>query len=87
MNPKRGKTPSLLTGSSGKPAKVTAKRCRKCCRCAFMVSNGEVCFEVPKVGGGFSSKKTYCSNCFKEILEQTKKDIAIFDEYFSEEES
>ncbi len=79
MKPKRGKTPSLLTGSSGKPARVTAKRRRECCRCAFLISNGEICFEVPRKSGGFSSKKTYCPSCFKEILGQTRKDLDEFD--------
>ena len=33
-------------------------------------------FEIPKVGSGFSSKKTFCTDCFKEILAQTKKDLS-----------
>lgn len=76
MTKKRGKTPSLITGSSGKPTKTVAKRRRSCSRCSFVISLGEACFEVPKVGGGFSNRKTFCMNCFKEILVQTKKDIA-----------
>lgn len=76
----RGKTPSLITGSSGKPTKTVAKRSRNCRRCSSVISLGEACFEVPKVGGGFSSKKTFCINCFKEILIQTKKDIAKIEE-------
>jgi len=75
MKKKRGKTPSLITGSSGKPSKVSAKRTRNCHRCANIISLGEECFEIPKVGGGFSSKKTFCKECFKETLTQTKKDI------------
>lgn len=75
MTKKRGKTPSLITGSSGKPVKVTAKRSRPCGRCSSSISSGEICFEVPKVGGGFSSKNTFCVNCFKEVLTQTKKDL------------
>ncbi len=80
MKKKRGKTPSLITGSSGKPTKALAKRSRSCHRCSLAISLGEVCFEIPKVGGGFASKKTFCTECFKEILTQTKKDIAILDE-------
>lgn len=76
MKKKRGKTPSLITGSSGKPTKVLAKRSRSCNRCSLNISLGIECFEIPKVGGGFSSKKTFCTECFKEILIQTKKDIA-----------
>jgi hypothetical protein len=76
MNRKRGKTPSLITGSSGKPSKVIAKRRQKCKRCDSDIFNGDICFQVPKVGSGFSNNKRFCVNCFKEILIQTKKDIA-----------
>jgi len=79
MKKKRGKTPSLITGSSGKPIKTFAKRLRNCLRCSFAISLGGTCFEIPKVGGGFTTKKTFCINCFKEILEQTKKDISILE--------
>jgi len=75
MVKKRGKTPSLITGSSGKPTMVKAKRRRPCCRCASDILLGEKCFEVPKIGSGFSSSKTYCLSCFKGVLEQTKKDL------------
>lgn len=72
---KRGKTPSLITGSSGRPKKAIASRSRTCKRCEVNIASGETCFEIPKVGSGFASKKTFCITCFKEILEQTKKDI------------
>jgi ribosomal protein S27AE len=76
MNKKRGKIPSLITGSSGRPNQVVAKRRRQCSRCSSDILLNEMCFEIPKVGGGFANKKTFCVNCFKEILGQTKKDIA-----------
>ena len=76
MSKKRGKIPSLITGSSGKPVKVVAKRQRPCSRCSCSISSGNSCFEVPKVGGGFSSRKTFCKDCFKEVLEKTKEDVA-----------
>ena len=76
MLKKRGKIPSLISGSSGKPVKVTAKRQRPCIRCSCDIASGSSCFEVPKVGGGFSSKKTYCKSCFKEVLEKTKEDLS-----------
>ena len=75
MTKKRGKIPSLLTGSSGKPNKISAKRKRNCKRCNVKISMGEVCYEVPVPGGGFSCNKTYCKICFWEILEQTQKDL------------
>jgi len=84
MSKKRGRTPSLITGSSGKPVKVTAKRSRPCGRCSSSISSGKICFEVPKVGGGFSSKKTFCADCFKEVLTQTKKDLDDLEGHLSE---
>lgn len=75
MIKKRGKIPSLITGSSGRPIKVIAKRRRPCCYCPNEILLSEACFEVPKIGTGFSSKKTYCLNCFISVLEQTKKDL------------
>jgi hypothetical protein len=74
MTKKRGKTPSLLTGSSGNPNRISAKRKRNCKRCSEVISMGEVCYEVP-VPGGLRSSKTYCKICFLEILEQTQKDL------------
>ncbi len=79
MSKKRGKIPSLITGSSGKPIRVIAKRQRMCSRCSCSIASGNNCFEVPKVGGGFSNKKTYCRNCFGEILKKTKEDLALLE--------
>lgn len=72
---KRGKTPSLITGSSGKPSAAKAKRKRTCTRCNVDINMGEELFEIPKVGGGFSNKKSYCMSCFGEILDQTQSDL------------
>lgn len=72
---KSGPTPSLITGSSGKPTMVVTKIQRKCSRCSNKIVGGHKCFEIPKVGSGFNTKKTFCSTCFKEVLEQTRKDL------------
>lgn len=72
---KRGKTPSLITGSSGKPVKVVCQRQRKCTRCSNLIGGGSKCFEIPKVGDGFSTRKTFCIVCFQEVLAQTRKDL------------
>lgn len=84
MTTKRGKVPSLITGSSGKPSMVTAKRKRTCYRCDVYIEGGLKCFEIPKLGGGFSTKKTCCKNCFQEILDQTKKDLEDLEEILCE---
>jgi len=77
---KRGKTPSLLTGSSGKPSVAQAKQQRNCKRCSSKIIMGESLFEIPKIGGGFSQKKPFCKLCFNEILEQTQKDLDLLKE-------
>jgi hypothetical protein len=71
----RGKTPSLISGSSGKPILVEAGRLRSCTRCKGDILKGVKCFEIPKIGGGFTPKKPYCSDCFSEILQETKSDL------------
>lgn len=72
---RRGRTPSLITGSSGKPRMVTTKIQRPCSRCENKIQGGSKCFEVPKVGSGFSTHKSYCTNCYKLVLAQTRKDL------------
>jgi len=46
---KRGKTPSLISGSSGKPSISEAKRRRNCNRCECNIKMGEKLFEIPKI--------------------------------------
>ena len=72
---KRGKTPSLIAASNGKPSITEAKRKRNCKRCECKINKGEKLFEIPKTNTGFSDKKSFCKSCFREILDQTKKDI------------
>lgn len=72
---KRGKTPSLITGSSGKPIVVKSKRKRTCKRCSCNIKMGEKLFEIPKIGSGFTDKQPICKLCFREILDQTQKDL------------
>ena len=75
MRKKRGKAPSLITGSSGTPKKVTAKKKRECGRRECTIKSGEICFEVPQVSDVYPNKKTFCRPCFKEMLEKTRKDL------------
>jgi len=72
---KKGRSPSLISGSNGKPSPATAKKRRACKRCKCTISHGENLFEIPQKSGGFSGNKPFCMSCFKEILDQTKKDI------------
>lgn len=70
---KRGKTPSLIGGGAGISRFVVAKRKRNCKRCDGTIPNGGNCIEVA-IPGTMNSR-TYCTNCYKEILVQSRKDL------------
>jgi hypothetical protein len=70
----RGKTPSLLGGGAGASKMVTAKKKRTCKRCKESIPGNTDCVEVG-VPGTMGSK-TYCLKCFRQILRQTKEDLA-----------
>jgi hypothetical protein len=71
----KGKTPSLIGSSNGRPKKVQVERNSECYRCGCNIEPGQDCFGIPKIGSGFSSLKRYCKVCFQNILEQTQKDL------------
>ena len=72
---KRGRTPSLISGSNGKPSTTFAKQKRACERCGEAILKNQKLFEIPKKNSGFSNKKPYCITCFNEILVQTQNDL------------
>lgn len=72
----KGKVPSLISGSNGKPKRITTKRKSECRRCREAIQGGEYCFEIPSASSGFRSPKRYCLGCFKDILAQSKRDLA-----------
>lgn len=71
----KGKTPSLIGLSNGRPKRDIVKRASKCSRCDEDLSMGETCYQIPKAGNGFNSARRYCMNCYCKILEQTQKDL------------
>jgi hypothetical protein len=75
MTKPKGKTPSLLTQTTGKPILYECKRRTLCARCKKNISHGEKCFQIPKLNSGFTSLKLYCLRCFGLILEQTSSEI------------
>ncbi len=78
----RGKTPSLIGLSNGRPKKVEVKAKSECFRCGCAIHVGQDCFGIPKGGSGFSSLKRYCSSCFKKIIDQTQKDLEELRTYY-----
>ena len=75
-NKPRGKVPSLIGGSNGRPRTVIVQRQCHCFRCEVVLAADVKCYEIPKLGRGFANYKRYCPDCFLEILTQTQKDIA-----------
>lgn len=72
-NPK-GKTPSLISGSNGKPKRVVVERKSSCYRCEDDIHPGQNCFGIPRTGS-FSSSRRYCKECFEKILSKTAEDL------------
>ena len=73
--PKKGKTPTLICGSRGKPSKIVAKGLSHCAGCGDDIMKNQECYKIPRVGYGLKSPQRYCKVCFTEILNQTKKDL------------
>lgn len=73
----KGKTPSLIGGSNGKPCAAIAQRKCQCARCSDDIMANARCYDIPKTGGGFSRKKRYCEDCYKNIIQQTEIDLQI----------
>ncbi|MEE9443141.1 MAG: hypothetical protein V3V99_10805 [candidate division Zixibacteria bacterium] len=71
----KGPTPSLISGTNGTPKRASVKRKSACKRCKTTLEKGTTCIDIPQSGRGVSSKKRYCNDCFKNILEKTKSDL------------
>lgn len=72
----KGKTPSLIGSSLGRPTKAEAgKRC-ECSRCGGEIVKGEICFDVPQPTKPHSATRRFCRECFSGVLEQTRKDLS-----------
>lgn len=72
-NKPRGKTPSLIGSSNGRPKKIIVIKRSECKRCHGSIEVGQDCFGIPS--GSFGSPKRYCKTCFDNILIQTQKDL------------
>jgi hypothetical protein len=84
MKPK-GKTPTLLSQSTGKPFADICKRKTVCTRCKQSMTMGTKHFKIPKLLNGFTRDKPFCLDCTKSIIEQTKKDLLEIEELFPHE--
>jgi hypothetical protein len=71
----KGKTPSLLTMSTGAPTIHTCGKKTTCDRCDENVPTGHVCFQIPKQKGGFTARPIFCIECTAAIIDKTKVDL------------
>ena len=72
----RGKTPSLIGSSLGRPNVATAGKACSCSRCKGSIARADKCYDVPQPSKPFSSTRRFCGSCFKLVLVQTKHDLA-----------
>ena len=80
MNKPKGKTPSLLSQSTGMPSDHVYGRKTDCTRCKKAILKDEPCFQIPKVQSGFTTKKPFCLECFDSIINQTKEELSVLDD-------
>lgn len=76
MGKLKGKTPSLLSMATGIPVVHTCGKATPCGRCEEDVLKGTVCFQIPKMKSGFTSKPIFCVRCTSDIVLRTKTDLA-----------
>lgn len=72
----KGKTPSLIGSTLGRPKSATAGKLCSCSRCDGRITMGEKCYDVPQPSKAFNSSRRFCGACFKLVLAQTKADLA-----------
>ncbi len=71
----KGKTPSLIGSSLGRPIKKICGRKTSCSRCRADILKGVVCHDVPQLRKQHSATRRFCENCFNEVLVQSRKDL------------
>lgn len=74
-NPK-GPTPSLISGTNGRPKRVEVGAKSECSRCQVVFIKGQTCIAIPQAGGAYSSARRVCDECFQKIVQKTYEDLA-----------
>ncbi len=73
----KGKTPSLIGFSNGRPDRVDVLRKSECYRCGEDILPGSDCFDIPKKSAGFTKECRYCKGCYEKILAQTQEELTL----------
>lgn len=71
----KGKTPSLIGSTLGRPAKNLCGRRTPCSRCHMDIRKGDQCYDVPQLRKPHSATRRFCAKCFAGVLEQTRGDL------------
>ena len=71
----KGKTPSLIGSSLGRPSKKTCRRKTPCSRCREPIIMGADCYDAPQPTNSHSSTRRFCVGCFEDVLQQTGRDL------------
>ena len=71
----KGKTPSLIGSTLGRPAKKTCGRKTPCSRCRADILKGDVCYDIPQLRKPHSRTRRFCPRCFGGVLKQTRDDL------------
>ena len=71
----KGKTPSLIGSTLGRPVKRTCGRKTPCSRCRAGINKGDVCYDVPQLRKPHSTTRRFCADCFDRVLHQTQDDL------------
>ena len=71
----KGRVPSLIGGTNGRPVREDVHRRSKCYRCEDELPGGTSCIAIPSLGRGFAPKRRVCSVCYHAILKQTSSDL------------
>lgn len=71
----KGKTPSLIGSSLGRPKAKTAGRQCSCTRCKAAIRMGDTCYDIPQPSKPFPAPRRFCVACFRLVLQQTNQDL------------
>ena len=71
----KGRVPSLIGSTNGRPRRVPVRKKSECSRCHQPWVAGVTCIEIPKLGGAYSSSRRVCDTCFQAILRKTGEDL------------
>jgi hypothetical protein len=71
----KGRVPSLIGSTNGRPVRMDVKRRSECYRCEDDLPAGTPCIAIPQLGGGFATKRRVCDACYHAILKQTSEDL------------